>query len=187
MPVKFRVHFADPKQAFEAILSGRKIDVARSAREPDGYWVETQFEGRVLSLREQNYFHDSDWYAVVWDDETEAPRDVLYATTRGATDENSASVDATDAVRAKYEAWRRHQAQLRAEAVAARELRTVRRGKRVRVVGGRKVPLGTVGVVTWIGEGIRGRERVGLTDERGEVWWTDARNVEVVLVETSAS
>ncbi len=48
----------------------------------------------------------------------------------------------------------------------------------VRVVKGRKVPVGTVGVLTWVGEGDYGL-RVGLRDVHGTVHWTAASNVEL--------
>lgn len=183
MPIQQRVYFDNDKQAFEALAEGRNIQLKKDAQNPDGYWAERTHEGRVLALREENRYDDSDFYALVWSDEKQQPVEVLYGTTRAPTYENWASVDATTWVAAKYEAWKREQARLRAEALEAREKRTVRKGKRVRVVGGRKVPIGTVGTVHWIGEGIRGRERVGLTGLDGVAYWTDARNVEVLLEE----
>lgn len=57
------------------------------------------------------------------------------------------------------------------------------KGDKVRVVRGRKVPLGTEGVVIWVGEGHWGT-RLGVKDAGGEVHWTAATNVE--LVETAS-
>lgn len=48
----------------------------------------------------------------------------------------------------------------------------------VKVVKGRKVPKGTTGVLTWIGQGDYG-PRVGLRDADGATHWTAASNVEV--------
>lgn len=53
------------------------------------------------------------------------------------------------------------------------------KGSRVTVVRGKKVPIGTTGVVIWSGVGKYG-PRVGLKDASGEVHWTDAKNVDVV-------
>ncbi len=55
------------------------------------------------------------------------------------------------------------------------------RGRRVRVVRGRKVPLGTTGVVFW-----QGADRFDRTNYRigfksgGQTFWTSARNVETI-------
>jgi hypothetical protein len=51
------------------------------------------------------------------------------------------------------------------------------KGVRARVVKGRKVPVGTEGVVVWIGAGDYG-ERCGLKDDAGNVHWTALANVE---------
>lgn len=53
------------------------------------------------------------------------------------------------------------------------------KGSKVRVSKGRKVPVGTVGVVIWMGEGKYGT-RVGVKDEVGEVHWTAASNCTVL-------
>lgn len=57
---------------------------------------------------------------------------------------------------------------------------TPSKGKTARVIRGRKVPVGTVGQIFWIGDGEYGK-RVGLKDARGTVHWTAMDNVEVVL------
>ena len=63
-------------------------------------------------------------------------------------------------------------------------------GKRVKVVRGRKVPLGTVGECFWMGAtnykkypdywGIGLVVRIGIRDDAGVVYWTSLRNVEVL-------
>lgn len=57
---------------------------------------------------------------------------------------------------------------------------TPRKGKRVRVVRGRKVPRGTEGVVIWLGVDDWGKARLGLKDADGNAHWTAASNVEVI-------
>lgn len=57
-------------------------------------------------------------------------------------------------------------------------------GDRVKVVKGRKVPLGTVGKVFWVGDGKHG-ERVGFKDGDGETHWTSLSNV--VLLSAAAA
>lgn len=71
-----------------------------------------------------------------------------------------------------------------AEAKAAREAQEaleVRKGKRVVVTAGRKVPKGTEGVVFWIGSGQWGT-RVGFNTDDGETVWTALSNVEVAAL-----
>jgi hypothetical protein len=108
-------------------------------------------------------------------------------------------VDATDEVKALADAWEVKAAEARraaAEEKAAKdrlareetEARTPYRGTTVKVVRGRKVKIGTTGVVIWYGEGNYGT-RIGLAldEEKGpdgrylNVGWTAASNVEVVL------
>lgn len=144
---------------------------------PEHYDV--SHEGHVLQLVEHNYYDDSDFFALVWDDEKGAPREVWYATTRGWTYNNGASVDATEEVLAKYAAYRAEQSARRAAYEAEAEAAVPRKGRLVRVVKGRKVPVGTEGTVIWYGEGRYG-VRVGLKDADEKVHWTAASNVEVV-------
>lgn len=73
----------------------------------------------------------------------------------------------------------------RARAAEAAEANEPKRGRTVEVVGGRKVPVGTTGFVIWYGPG-KYRDRVGIKDADGEVWWTDARNVAVRPADAAA-
>lgn len=73
---------------------------------------------------------------------------------------------------------------------AAREIEDFRRyyGKHVKVVRGKKVPLGTTGDVFWLKRccygkygdpwGIYSDTRIGIKDDSGHVWFTSADNVE---------
>ena len=64
--------------------------------------------------------------------------------------------------------------------IELRHAKEVERGKVVKVVRGRKVPVGTVGEVFWVGES-RWGYRVGLKDGEGNKHFTAETNVEVVL------
>ena len=62
------------------------------------------------------------------------------------------------------------------------------KGRVVRVYKGRKVPVGTVGTVFWLGEKVNNfgyrptmEKRLGLKDADGNVHWTAASNCEAVL------
>lgn len=56
------------------------------------------------------------------------------------------------------------------------------KGSTLKVVRGRKVPIGTTGVCIWNGEGKKAAwgRRVGIKDSDGEVHWTAEKNCEVV-------
>lgn len=137
-----------------------------------------EYEGHVVGLREMNGYDDSDFYAVVWDAEAAAPKEVMYATTRGWTYNNSASVDATPEVMEAYNAYQEAARVTYLRYRAEQEASVPSKGKRVTVVKGRKVPVGTTGTVIWHGEGNYGW-RVGVKDADGEVHWTAASNVQV--------
>ena len=81
-----------------------------SKEEPEGHLdiIETKesYVGRVLETYEENGYHDSDFYAVVWDDETESIIHKQYATTRFYSNGYGAKVDATPEVIAKATAER---------------------------------------------------------------------------------
>lgn len=115
-----------------------------------GHTFEPTFEGATLYDRERNGYHDSDFYALVWDEEQGKVRDIEYGTTRFANTPRTALVDATDEVWEKAWAWAEEQWIERARREAERKAQDVEVGMRVRVVRGRKVPIGTEGVVLWM-------------------------------------
>ncbi len=142
-------------------------------------YMMTTHVGLVIETGEYNGYDDSDFYAVVWDVENQRTQRIVYATTRGWTYPNSATIDATPEVLAQYNAWcERMRAKARAEREAV-EAATPRKGKVLKVVKGRKVPIDTQGVCVWFGMGEYG-ERVGIKDAKGVVHWTAATNVIVV-------
>lgn len=148
-------------------------------------YMETTHEGVVLELGEYNGRDDSDFYAVVWDTAEGKPKRVEYASTRGWTYPNNAWVDATPEVMAAYQKYCRDQQERARKANQLKLAMTPRKGKTLKVVKGRKVPLGTVGRCIWVGPDKykSNGTRVGLQDEKGTVHWTDATNVEVQLPE----
>ena len=68
------------------------------------------------------------------------------------------------------------QAALKATKIDAGE---IVKGQTVTVVKGRKVPVGTTGTISWIGEDNYGKARVGIRTEAGETVFTAESNVEV--------
>jgi hypothetical protein len=152
------------------------------------------YEGCVIETREMNGYHDSDFYAVIWDEEEQRIREVEYATTRAYTYDNSAHVDITPENMEKVNEYARGIVLHRLLSANESQAKEVDKGKWVRVVKGRKVPKGTEGRVFWIGPGFSrySSARIGIAldeekDERGRygnVAWTSAGNCEVMNWET---
>lgn len=87
---------------------------------------------------------------------------------------NHADVAQFEVVMAEREAARKEQERID-------ELMTVKWGRTVKVVSGRKIPVGSEGKVFWVGDTRYGRS-VGL-EINGSKQFTSIRNVEVVLMD----
>lgn len=150
-----------------------------------------QYVGLVVALktkydvRKMSDIWADDFYALVWTG-TEAKRVYLGSNFELQGPIDRAVVDATPEVRQAYAAWeaeRLERERLAQEAKAERkrleaierEKKAVRKGRRVRVIRGRKTPKGTEGVVFWMG---RGRVGLALTDRRDQT----GRNLDVAWV-----
>lgn len=125
-----------------------------SKEEPRGHLdiIETKesYVGRVLETYEENGYHDSDFYAVVWDDETESILHKQYATTRFYSNGYGAKVDATPEVIAKATAERKSRFLKSAIEADEETAKTVAKGKMVEINRGRK-NRGVIGEVFWVG------------------------------------
>jgi hypothetical protein len=147
---------------------------------------EVTFEGAVLSTFERNFHDDSDFVAAVWDAEAGRIREIEYASTRGWTYLNGATVDATAEVVEAASEWLKDKVSVLALERANLAEREVKVGKTVQVVKGRKVAKGTEGVVFWVGPDRYKSSRwgtsyrVGFTTADGEKVFTAMTNVEVV-------
>lgn len=143
------------------------------------------YTGRVLAEYEENGYHDSDFYCIAWDGERLVHE--LWGTTRCASTGWGCTVDATDEVKAEA---REHLEQIAFEdfvALAEKEARTPKVGRRVRSWKGRAhTPI--EGTVFWIGK-YRPRgtysdwaaeERVGIETDDGERTFTPLSRAEVV-------
>lgn len=141
--------------------------------------------GLCIRDYERNGYNDSDWYMVVWNPEKGEPETIEFASTRGWSYPcYASSPDATPEIRAAYDAWEAEAERKYRELEAEREARTPKCGKTLKVVRGRKVPIGTTGVCIWTGSARYGytvTKRVGIKDAEGAVYWTAMSNVEVVL------
>lgn len=113
------------------------------------YMKETH-KGLVLSTGEMNGYDDSDFFAIVWNPEKKCSERVVYATTRGWTYPNGATVDASPEVEAEYKEYLDKQAKKYQKALEERNAQDPTTGKRVKVVGGR-THKGEEGRVFWRG------------------------------------
>lgn len=167
---------------------------------PGPLFMETTHIGLVIRVGERNYHDDSDFYAVVWNPQKACPEEIEYATTRAWTYPNHAEVDATPIVQRAYEAYVEAESEASAELEHQLRAKQPEVGKRVRVVRGRKVPIGTEGVIFWMqpqtfSPRFRNGYKTGpdtikigiaLNQDRDaknryvNVAWTYAQNVEVV-------
>lgn len=127
-----------------------------------------EYAGCVLCDREENGYDDSDFYAVVWSEAKQKLIRVDYASTRYGGG-GYASVDATPEVIEKARAWIAEWVVAAARRQAEREAEHVKIGRVVKVVKGRKVPIGVTGVVKYICDGQWG-ERLLLDTKDGEAW-----------------
>lgn len=121
-----------------------------------GYRVE-MFRGMIVTERERNMHDDSDFFATWYDAETDTFGEFCYGSTRGWTYANGSVIDASDELRAAWDANRdRARAagnKWRAEKEAAAQAKAPVLGAVVRVKSKRsKVAHGTEGVVVWFGK-----------------------------------
>jgi len=136
--------------------------------------------GRTVAVHEVNGYDDSDFMATVADEDGNFI-DIMYGTTRFAWRGN-ATIDATPEIMAAYRAHLAAEREAAAEAARRREAGRIGKGTPVVVRKGRKVPVGTEGVVGWLGWqtfGHRKSLRIGIRVD-GEMVFTAASNVRVV-------
>lgn len=149
----------------------------------EGVLVES-YKGQVVRLMENNGYHDSDFYAIVFIPESNSFKKIEYASSRGGSYRNNAFVDASPEI---MEMVKAKQAQNRAE--NQKELDDllaiqVEKGKIVEFLGLEKKKSflnGVQGEVFWLGSGFgHGSDpRVGVkvADQK---YFVDLRNVKVV-------
>jgi len=123
-----------------------------------------RWSGKVLDTFEDNGYHDSYWYALVWDDELGEPRKVEWGSTASWSYHNSVTVDATPEVLERALAWYRKGWTERAIAATHEDVNKPRHGAEVRSTTTRGPNVGITGEVRWTGEGRYG-PRVGIKVE----------------------
>lgn len=111
-----------------------------------------QYDGCVINWYERNGYNDSDWYAVVWDEQSQSVIEINYDTTR-AGGGGRCEIDATDEVLRKVYRFYANQGRTHFDNVTnIRQAKEVTKGTLVRVIKGRKIPQGSSGVCFWVGE-----------------------------------
>lgn len=164
----------------------------RETSDPGAYWKtyertgETQHEGLVLQVDSHEIKVMSDvWavetYAIVWDPTTGTPKHVaLYNTEFGGLRE--AEVDATPEVQMAYEAYRAEEDRKAKAAAFASACQDAQKrlsvpclGCPAKVFKGRKVPVGTEGLVVWANDDDR-PSRIGIRDDAGKIHYTAIDN-----------
>ena len=155
-------------------------------------WIYETHHGLCLSEREYNGRDDSDFYMTVWNPETKQPESIQFATTRGWSYPCLGSrVDATPEVVAE---WRQYQENQRVQAEKTYKERLAKMPtvhKTVKVVAGRKIPVGTEGRVFWsnvkfktdkvLGILFLGYQgRVGIETAQGLRVFVDVEKIEVI-------
>lgn len=110
------------------------------------------YVGAVLDRYERNGSWDSDFYAIVWDEENQRVTTLEYATTRFWTYHNIAAIDATDEVREKALVWYRET--YRSVTLAAAEWEATRPqiGSVVKSLTTSGKAKGVTGTVRWKGD-----------------------------------
>ena len=114
--------------------------------------IETKetYVGRVLETYEENGYHDSDFYAIVWDDETNSLIHKQFATTRFYSNGYGAKIDATPEIVEKATAERKNRFLKSAIEDDEEKAKTITKGKMVEINRGRK-NRGVIGEVFWVG------------------------------------
>jgi len=148
---------------------------------------EPSYVGAVLDDREENGYHDSDFYAVVWDEDESKLKKVVYNSTRYAGG-GSCTIDATPDTLEKARNWLTSWAIEFLQNKHTKDSTTPVCGRKVRVVKGRKVPKGTEGILFWMDATPQHYTKIGIAtseekDGNGQytdVVWSYLKNVEVV-------
>lgn len=146
--------------------------------------------GCVFAMGEHNYYNDSDFYAEYVDIENGIIGYEEYDTTRFAGG-GYATIDLTFENLNKY--WEKAKS-IRIEQIKESllfEAKQVTKGKRVIVNRGRKVPHGVEGEIFYLkkvnydpyGRDWYTETKIGLKDDNDNVYWTYAKNVDVVNAE----
>ncbi|VVC05151.1 Uncharacterised protein [uncultured archaeon] len=145
----------------------------------DNIWLYDSYIGRCLEDYEINHYDDSDFVMLVAEPNETYSR-IEFASTRGWSYPcYGSSIDARPEIRKAYDDYRAEIFKAEKERLELEKIMAPEKGKMLEVIRGRKVPIGITGKCIWVGEGSYSL-RVGLRAEDGNVYWTAAKNVQVV-------
>lgn len=143
-----------------------------------------EYEGRVLTDIQETYLgHDRYHYSVLVIDKEGQLKNIGVGS--GYCDQTSISADVEkdanqEAIKA-YADYKKKENERRIKEAEEKERETVRKGKFVKVFKGRKVPVGTIGKVFWMGVcKFSGKSRLGMKDKMDTVHWILTEHVKVV-------
>ena len=143
-----------------------------------------RYQGKVIREYERNGYDDSDFYAVVWDEEKQEPRHIQWATTRGWTYACGCVVDATPDVIEKYNAWCKRRDHAWAEYRKQERKYIPAKGKTIRSTTRRGKAKGKQGLVTWVGASNFGGMSARFVTDSGEVVFVSTDSIEIFDEET---
>lgn len=142
-----------------------------------------KYEGCVIDQWEENRYDDSDFGALVWDEEKQAIRTEYYASTRFAGG-GYCEIDYTPETMTKALEYVKPFVRRAIFLDQLREAESPEVFKIVRVVRGRTVPKGTVGKVTFVGiNKYTGVDRVQIETANKDIYYIDWRHLEVIGLE----
>jgi len=153
--------------------------------------VEEKFVGTTISVypatvRVMSDVWESVLHADVWDEDDGKVRVIPldYKLNKGSNS-NDAVVDATDEILAKVEKYVEGNVKATEFTNRVDAFYNIEKGDKVKVVAGRKVPIGTLGVLFWTGLDHYNRHntRAGIRDENEEVYWTSMSNLKKITDE----
>lgn len=133
------------------------------------------FPQQKASIMDSYY---TDYGVIVYDAQKDDFITVWYACDRSDY-MDTMTIDAAPELFTLYKTRQEAAARVRREREELITLMTPAKGKRLEVIKGRKVPLGTIGECFWIGNNGYGTS-VGIKDSTGKVHWTAVTNVQVV-------
>ena len=121
--------------------------------------------GKVVSLRERNEYHDSDFFATYWCENENKPKTIEYATTR-AFSRGTAFIDASEDILEKYKIYNLEISQTKKmwenEYLITKKLLEIVKGDSVSIIRGRKHK-GLQGQIIWVGKcGFTNKTKYGI-------------------------
>lgn len=133
-----------------AILKMCDKEVSGSVEIAGHHYIEMA-KGLVVDLFENNLYDFSTFGAVVYGPATDTFERITYASTSYFCGISTATIDADEELKQKYINHLNLKEAERLAVIKEEEYNIPSKGKTVRVIGGRKLEKGTVGVVRWLG------------------------------------